>query len=41
MYEDQEVELEYDLPEGVQIAYESEGLVMKVKVARTESETDD
>ena len=41
MYEDQEVELEYDLPEGVHIAYESEGLVMKVKVARTESETDD
>ncbi len=41
MYEDQEVELTYDLPEGVHIAYESEGLVMKVKVARTESETDD
>ncbi len=39
MYEDQEVELTYDLPEGVHIAYESEGLVMKVKVTRNESET--
>lgn len=39
MYEDQEVELTYELPEGVHIAYESEGLVMKVKVTRKESET--
>ncbi len=38
MYESQEVELTYDLPEGVHLAYESEGLVMKVKVTRNESE---
>ena len=40
MYEDQEVELVYELPEGVHIAYESEGLKMKVKVTRTEKETE-
>ena len=39
MYESQEVELTYDLPEGVHLAYESEGLVMKVKVTKNESET--
>ncbi len=41
MYEDQEVELTYDLPEGVHLAYESEGLVMKVKVARKETDSTD
>ena len=41
MYEDQEVELTYDLPEGVHLAYESEGLVMKVKVTRKETDSTD
>jgi YbbR domain-containing protein len=40
MYEDQEVALTYALPEGVHLAYESEGLVMKVKVTKNESETE-
>lgn len=40
MYEDQEIDLEYVLPEGVHIAYESEGLTAKVKVTRKESDTE-
>jgi YbbR domain-containing protein len=40
MYEDQELELTYDLPEGVHLAYESEGLTIKVKVTKEETDTD-
>lgn len=39
MYEDQEVELTYQLPDGIYPAYSSENLVMKVKVTRKETDS--
>ena len=43
MYETGDVELEYDLPDGVYLANESKGKVLRIKVAlkETEEETED
>lgn len=43
MYETSDVELEYDLPDGVYLANESKGKVLRIKVAlkETEEETED
>ena len=41
MYEDTEVDLEYDLPEGIYIANRSQGKTIRIKVALKETEEDE